>query len=259
MRKEDFKLSSVLIIHIIMILVVFLLGKLFNGPSIDGGDSEPSMIYSILAMIVSIVTNIILAHGLLFNRMGSVSEYLDGYHVIKPTNFGLSLLINVIPTIAVIVTGTFFAASLTMGTLAGNYTGLGSMLIFLIVLLIVSVIYYIFTAYQYFVIADNPNMAFGDLFKKVFVVGKDLSGQTLKVFLKWILAPIIIYIVLIVALLGASIGDNIGASIFAGILSLVFIVYIVVAYVFFLNQLSLNYLDYKEKNTDETYQKQVFE
>lgn len=248
MQKKDFKLSSVLIIHIIMTLIIFLLGKFFNGPSIDGGDSEPSMIYSILAMIVSIVTNIILAHGLLFNRMGSVSEYLDGYHVIKPTNFGLSLLINVIPTIAMIVTGTFFATSLTMSTLAGSYTGLGSMLILLIVLLIVSMIYYIFTAYQYFVIADNPNMAFGDLFKQVFKVGSDLAGATVKVFFKWILAPIIIYIVLIVALLGASSGSNIGAGIFAGILSLVFIVYIVVAYVFFLNQLSLNYLDYKGRD-----------
>ena len=107
MQKEDFKLSSVLIIQVITALIIFLLGKLFNGPSIDGGESEPSTIYSILAMIVSIVTNIILAHGLLFNRMGSVSEYLDGYHVIKPTNFGLSLLINVIPTIAVIVTEHF--------------------------------------------------------------------------------------------------------------------------------------------------------
>ena len=259
MQKKDFKLSSVLIIHIIMALIIFLLGELFKGASVDGTESEPSIIYSILAMIVSIVTNIILAHGLLFNRMGSVSEYLDGYHVIKPTNFGLSLLINVIPTIAVIVTGTVFATSLTMNLLAGSYTGLGSMLILLIVLLIVSMIYYIFTAYQYFVIVDNPNKAFGDLFKKVFVVGKDLAGQTLKVFLKWILAPIIIYIVLIVALIGASSGTNIGAGIFAGILSLVFIVYIVVAYVFFLNQLSLNYLDYKEKNKEEAYQKQVFE
>lgn len=248
MQKKDFKLSSVLIIQVITVLIIFLLGKLFNGPSIDGGESEPSTIYSILAMVINIVTNIILAHGLLFNRMGSVSEYLDGYHVIKPTNFGLSLLINVIPTIAVIVTGTFFATSLTMSLLAGSYTGLGSMLILLIVLLIVSMIYSIFTAYQYFVIADNPDMAFGDLFKQVFVVGKDLAGQTLKVFLKWILAPSIIYIVLIVALLGASSGSNIGAGIFAGILSLVFIVYIVVACVFFLNQLSLNYLDYKGRD-----------
>ena len=248
MRKEDFKLSSVLIIHIIMILVVFLLGKLFNGPSIDGGDSEPSMIYSILAMIVSIVTNIILAHGLLFNRMGSVSEYLDGYHVIKPTNFGLSLLINVIPTIAVIVTGTFFVTSLTMSLLAGSRTGLGSMIILLILIFIVSMIYYIFTAYQYFVIVDNPNMAFGDLFKEVFKVGSDLAGATVKVFLKWILAPIIIYIVLIVAMLGSLNGPNIGATILVSILSLVFIVYIFIAYALFLNQLSLNYLDYKGRD-----------
>ncbi len=259
MQKKGFKLSSVLIIQVITALIIFLLGKLFNGPSLDGGESEPSTIYSILSMLVNIVINIILAHGLLFNRMGSVSEYLDGYHVIKPRNFALSLLINVIPTIAVIVTGTFFATSLSVSIMAGNYTGLGSMLILLIVLLIVSMIYYIFTAYQYFVIADNPDMSFGDLFKQVFKVGSDLAGATVKVFLKWILAPIIIYIVLIVALFGASSGANIGAGIFAGILSLVFIVYIVVAYVFFLNQLSLNYLDYKEKNTDETYQKQVFE
>lgn len=248
MQKKDFKLSSVLIIQVITVLIIFLLGKLFNGPSIDGGESEPSTIYSILAMVINIVTNIILAHGLLFNRMGSVSEYLDGYHVIKPTNFGLSLLINVIPTIAVIVTGTFFATSLTMSLLAGSYTGLGSMLILLIVLLIVSMIYSIFTAYQYFVIADNPDMAFGDLFKKVFVVGKDLAGQTLKVFLKWILAPIIIYIVLIVAMLGSLNGPNIGATILVSILSLVFIVYIFIAYALFLNQLSLNYLDYKGRD-----------
>lgn len=259
MQKKDFKLSSVLIIQVITALIIFLLGKLFNGPSIDGGEAEPSTIYSILSMLVNIVINIILAHGLLFNRMGSVSEYLDGFHVINPRNFALSLLINVIPTIAVIVTGTFFATSLSVSIMAGSYTGLGSMLILLIVLLIVSMIYYIFTAYQYFVIADNPDMAFGDLFKQVFKVGSDLAGATVKIFLKWILAPIIIYIVLIVAMLGSLNGPNIGATILVSILSLVFIVYIFIAYALFLNQLSLNYLDYKEKNTDETYQKQVFE
>lgn len=255
MQKKDFKLSSVLIIHIIMILIVFLLGKLFNGPSIDGGDSEPSIIYSILAMIVSIVTNIILAHGLLFNRMGTVSEYLDGIHVINPSNFGVSLLLNVIPTIAMTLIGTVFAASLTVSLLAGNSSGLGSIAFGLIIILVLSTIYYIFTAYQFFVIADNPKMPFGVLFKKVFVVGKNLAGQTVKVFLKWILLPVIIFIVLTVALFGASSGANIGASILAGILSLVFIVYIVVAYAFVINQLSLNYLDYKGRYENEASKK----
>ncbi len=255
MQKKDFKLSSVLIIQIIMILIIFLLGKLFNGPSIDGTESEPPMIYYILSMVINIVTNIILAHGLLFNRMGTVSEYLDGIHVINPSNFGVGLLLNVIPTIAMTLIGTVFAASLTVSLLAGNSSGLGSIAFGLITILVLSTIYYIFTAYQFFVIADNPKMPFGNLFKKVFVVGKNLAGQTVMVFLKWILLPVIIFIVLIVALFGASSGANIGASIFAGILSLVFIVYIVVAYAFVINQLSLNYLDYKEKNTEETYQK----
>ncbi|WP_044565692.1 hypothetical protein [Anaerococcus provencensis] len=256
MERRDFKLSSVLIIQILMALILYLLGKILNGPI---EESEPSIIYSILALLITILGNVTLAHGLLFNRMGTVSEYLDGIHVINPSNFGVSLLLNVIPTIAMTLIGTVFAASLTVSLLAGNYSGLGSFAFGLIIILVLSTIYYIFTAYQFFVIAENPKMPFGDLFKKVFVVGKNLAGQTVKVFLKWILLPVIIFIVLIVALFGASSGANIGASIFAGILSLVFIVYIVVAYVFFLNQLSLNYLGYKEKNKEEAYQKQVFE
>ena len=259
MQKRDFKLSSVLIIQVIMSLIIYLLGTLFDISPTSGSENEPSMIYSILAMAVSIFTNIILAHGLLFNRMGTVSEYLEGIHVINLKKIGLSALVNAIPTFAMIFIGSLLSVSLTASLLAGGINGLGSIMISLILLLIVYIIYFIFTAYQYFVVVDNPNMSFGTLFKQIFLVGKDLALATVKVFLKWILVPVIVYLVLLIAMLKSASGPNMGATIFASILSLAFIIYIIIAFALFLNQLSLNYLDYKAKNNERSYQELVLE
>lgn len=246
MERRDFKLSSVLIIQILMALILYLLGKILNGPI---EDSEPSIIYSILAILISIVGNVILAHGLLFNRMGSVSEYLEGVHVLNPTNIGLSFLINIIPTMVVFALGTGLILSVTFGLMAGDFSALGSWIFTVLLILVLSTVYYIFTAYQYFVIADNPNMAFVDLFKRIFKVGKDLAGQTIKVFLIWIVLPIIAYIVMLIGLAGTALNaTNVAVRVLIGIISIIFIVYILLAFVFFLNQLSLNYLDYKGRD-----------
>lgn len=257
MERRDFKLSSVLIIQILMALILYLLGRILNGPI---EDSDPSIIYSILAILISIVGSVILAHGLLFNRMGSVSEYLEGVHVLNPSNIGLSFIINIIPTIIAYGLGVGLVLSVTFGLMAGDFSALGSWIFTVLLILVISTVYYIFTAYQYFVIADNPNMAFVDLFKRIFKVGKDLAGQTIKVFLTRIVLPIIAYVVILVSLVGsASRSPNVGVSLFAGIISIVFIIYILLAFVFFLNQLSLNYLDYKGKDLEEIDYKRVYQ
>ena len=247
MKNRDFKLSSVLIIQVIMTLIIFLLGKIFNVSSIDETYAEPSLLYSILSMLIYIVTNFIVAYGLLSNKMGSVSDYMKGIRVINPRNFSLSLVVNIIPTIAVLLFGAGISSLITNSILLGKYSQTGTITTSLIIVILLSMIYYVFTAYQYFIIADAANMSFSKLFKKIFVVGKDMAAKTIKLFLKWIVLPIVIYLVLIIALFSSTSQGNVGAIVFASILSIVFVVYILIAYANFLNQLSLNYIDYKNK------------
>lgn len=110
-------------------------------------------------------------------------------------------------------------------------------------------IYGLFAFYEYFVAVDNKDLSFGQIFKKIFKVGKDLISDTFKILFVQIILPIIVYIIIVILLISNIKGSS--ALAIVGLLTIVFSIYMIIVTVKVLARLSDAYLDYKTSHNKE--------
>lgn len=247
--KREYKFSSVLLIQVLTGIVLFLIGILLN-KIFENQPGEVSLvrgiITSLLISVIPIFAGFIIARGLIYNRMGSVGEYFDGINNFNGKVFLVGFLIYVLPSLV----SSFLSYNYSESVVSSISMGGGfpksiigsSLLVFLILM-----VYEILTTFKFFVLADNPDLSFGQLFKKVFRVGKDLWKKTIKIILLWVLLPFVIFV--IVGFLAVSAFS--GPDSFAGlrILLIIMIIYAIVMVFISISiwvRLSDAYLDYKE-------------
>ncbi len=244
--KRNYKFSSVFLIQLIMVLIIFIIGRLFGNLSTDVEDLTSflySYISSLLIIIVLIIFQFMLARGLIYNRMGSIGEYMDNINYLKFKTFGVCFVIMLIPYVALAILGASVASALTADMMVnGEIPSLSSLFGLAILVLIGQVIYGAFTCYRYFLAADHPQASFGELFKNTFKLGKNLFGKTIKTYLKWYILPVIIFALLAGLITNTNKGmTSIGIL---SILSIVFVIYAIISSTIVLGELSNHYLDY---------------
>ncbi|MBP2069895.1 MULTISPECIES: hypothetical protein [Anaerococcus] len=256
--RRDYKFSSVIIIQIIVTLILVLIVSLTGAYANSDFNTGSSILNTILTTAVQTIFGFIIARGLVFNRMGSLGEYFDNFNYLTLKLFGLCFIISILPYLLIVGFGIGLISSLTSAMISGNnFAGFGSMMGLLILLTILSIVYTFFTAYNHFVAADNPDLSFGELFKKVFKIGSDLFSKTFKTYLKWLILPSILYIFIIVV--ASSKPTTVGNSL-SLVLSILFVIYIIfIALVFALVELSDHYLDYKYKEQIDNDEKISYE
>jgi hypothetical protein len=229
-----------------MALIIFIIGRLFGNLSTDVEDLTSSLysyISSLLISIVLIIFQFMLARGLIYNRMGSIGEYMDNINYLKFKTFGVCFVIMLIPYVALATLGASVASALTADMMVnGEISSLSSLFGLAILVLIGQVIYGAFTYYRYFLAADHPQASFGELFKNTFKLGKNLFGKTIKTYLKWYILPVIIFALLAGLITNTNKGmTRIGIL---SILSIVFVIYAIISSTIVLGELSNHYLDY---------------
>jgi len=244
--KRNYKFSSVFLIQLIMVLIIFIIGRLFGNLSTDVEDLASSLysyISSLLINIVLIIFQFMLDRGLIYNRMGSIGEYMDNINYLKFKTFGVCFVIMLIPYVALATLGASVASALTADMMVnGEISSLSSLFGLAILVLIGQVIYGAFTCYRYFLAADHPQASFGELFKNTFKLGKNLFGKTIKTYLKWYILPVIIFALLAGLITNTNKGmTSIGIL---SILSIVFVIYAIISSTIVLGELSNHYLDY---------------
>lgn len=250
--KRDYKLSSIIIINLIVAMISAIISKILGDDN-----SEITITYviaSLLSLVITTISGFAIARGLLKNRMGSLGEYLDNVNFLNFKVFALEFVISLISSAGLV---SFFLTpiqNLTVNALEkGEYLPI-NFIIPIALLVIFGMVYDIFTAYKFFVAADKDQLSFGALFKEVFVVGKDLFKKTLPTYIKLIILPAIIYIVILVSIISSQMTQyvvnstggpaSLGAIAFILVLSLVFLIYIFVASAILQAKLSNFYLDY---------------
>ena len=258
--KREFKFSSVLILQLIMIVIVFIITRLLatNPTEIEGMASSLKGIFSsLLRFIVITIFQFMIARGLVYNRMGTAGEYMDEISHLDIKMVGVLFLIDIIPGILFFLSVFTIAATIPSDVvLNSNFdavlpiAGLG------LLILIGWTIYGAFVHYRFLLAADREDLSFAGLFKGIFKIGKDLFGKTIKTYLKRLILPIIVFIALEVLLV--TYGNGFLSILLLIILPMIFIVYICIASVLVLAELSDYYLDYKD-NHPETQEKVVYE
>lgn len=258
--KREFKFSSVLILQLIMATLIFIIAKLLATNPIEIEDMTSSfknILSSFLSFMVMTVFQFMIARGLIYKRMGTAGEYMDGINHLNIKIVGVLFLIDIIPGILFFFSVFTIAAAIPSDVvLNSNFdavlpiAGLG----FLI--LIAWTIYGVFVRYRYLVAADRNDLSFSRLFKGIFKIGKDLFGKTIKTYLKRLILPIIVFIALEVLLV--TYGNGFLSILLLIIVPMIFIVYICIASVLLLAELSDYYLDYKD-NHPEIQEKVVYE
>ncbi|WP_416334581.1 hypothetical protein ACKRLN_05960 [Anaerococcus sp. DFU013_CI05] len=258
--KRDYKFSSVFIINLIMIVIIAIISVILSQASADLEAMTISLsgiVSNILRTAVYVIFNFIIARGLISNRMGTVGEYFDNINHFNFKSFFLAFLISIILTLAIIIFATGIVASIVLSLATGNDpSGLGAGIGVFLLLILALIIYGVFISYQFFVIADNPNLTFGEMFKKVFKVGKDLFGKTIITFLKWIIVPVFLFIVIL-----SAIFNGLDGTIAIGLILIILLaalVYVLIALTLVVGELSDHYLDYKSKTIDNN-EKKVYE
>lgn len=251
--KRDYKFSSVLILQIIMTIIILIVSNLLSGGQYNPEAESFSVrtnISSIITTIVYIFAQLIIARGLLVNRMGTVGEYLDNINYLNFKMFAVCIVVQILPYIAIFVLGAGILGGIAAsGAVVDGAEGMGFSIAMAVLLALALIIYLLFTAYQYFVVVDNKDLSFGQIFKKIFKVGKDLLADTFKIIFMQIILPIIIYGVIVALLLTKM--DGLAAMVIVGILTIIISIYVIIASVRVLARLSDVYLDYTgSDNTD---------
>ena len=258
--KRDFKFSSVLILQLIMIVLTFIISKLLATSPTEIEDMTSSfkgMLSSFLTFMIMAVFQFMIAHGLIYNRMGTAGEYMDGISNLNIKILGVLFLIEIIPAILLFLLVYGIASTIPADFVVNSsfdtilpIAGLG----FLI--LIGWTIYGAFVHYRFLLAADRKNLSFASLFKGTFKLGKDLFGKTIKSYLKRLILPIILFIALEVLLVTYASGTL--GILFLIILPIIFVVYICIAIILVLAELSDYYLDYKNNHL-ETHERIAYE
>jgi hypothetical protein len=234
---------------IIIAILNYLLGVGQYSPEADSYSIRTS-ISSILNTIVIIIAQLIIARGLLVNRMGTVGEYLDNINYLNFKVFAVCALVQIIPVIAIFVIGTSILGGVAIsGAISDGFEGMGFSIVMAILFTVALLIYGLFAFYEYFVAVDNKDLSFGQIFKKIFKVGKDLISDTFKILFVQIILPIIVYIIIVILLISNIKG--LSALAIVGLLTIVFSIYIIIVTVKVLARLSDAYLDYKASQNEE--------
>lgn len=258
--QRDYKFSSVIILQFISVIIVFLIAKLFGTSPNDlesMGTSFSGIISNILTTIVVITFQFMIARGLVYNRMGTVGEYMDGINYLNLKVIGVCFLISLLPNLAWIFLGFSLVTTIAAGFMINNSFDAVSAAVGLVLLILIGqIVYSAFTNYRFLLAADRPELSFADLFKGTFKVGKDLFGKTLKTYAKWLILPVLVFIALIVPL--GTYANGIFSFFLMYILILAFAIYAVLATTFVLGELSNHYLDYKN-DYNKAYEKTIYE
>ena len=258
--KRDFKFSSVLILQLIMIVLIFIISKLLATSPTEIEDMTSSfkgMFSSFLTFMVMAVFQFMIAHGLIYNRMGTAGEYMDGISNLNIKILGVLFLIEIIPAILLFLLVYGIASVIPADFVVNsNFNAILPISGLVLLILIGWTIYGAFVHYRFLLAADRKDLSFASLFKGTFKLGKDLFGKTIKTYLKRLILPIILFIALEVLLVTYT--NGILGILFLIILPIIFVVYIVIAIILVLAELSDYYLDYKN-NHKETHERIAYE
>ena len=246
--KREYNFSSLLIIQIILVIIKLIINRFTGGTNYSDMENYSiagSIVGIILTTSVSAIASFLIARGLLKNRMGTLGEYFDNFNYLDLKLFGVSFVVDIIPFI-----GIFSLPAILRTVSSGSsFKALGSIIGMWIVYGIGLLVYQLFTSYKSFVVADNPDLEFGSIFKKIFKIGSKLIGKTFKTLLKWIILPVVAFLI-VVLLIGFN-SNSLGGGIFILILSIALVIYIFIAIVIVEAELSDNYLDYKDDSLEE--------
>ena len=258
--KREYNFSSLLIIQIILVIIKLIIDKFTGGTNYSDMENYSiagSIVGIILNTSVSAIASFLIARGLLKNRMGTLGEYFDNFNYLDFKLFGVSFLVDIIPSVAVVAIGIFSLPVILRTVSSGSGFGaLGSIIGMWILYGIGLLVYQLFTSYKSFVVADNPDLEFGSIFKKIFKIGSKLIGKTFKTLLKWIILPVVAFLI-VVLLIGFN-SNSLGGGMFILILLVALVIYIFIAIAIVRAELSDNYLDYKDDILEDE-QKLVYE
>lgn len=264
--KRDFKLSSIVVINLLAGLIIMLVNFLLKGGQeltnlattgeIGQTGGFVAFIADIVQALVKAAAGLVIARGLLRNRMGSVGDYLNHSNIIRVNGllfcFILDLVIVAIPSIIGSLTSPKINQDALMAGQVNVFdsfwpAGLGG-----IVLLYLSLA----TAYKYYVVADQPEgVGVFEYLRRTFKNGHQLMGKSLLTYLKYVILPSLGFIVLIflsgIFILDKQGPDGMGLFILVfGLLGLAMIAWTIFAMAFVEADLSRHYLRNNEGRDD---------
>lgn len=187
--KREYKLWPLIGVSLIAVVISILLIFLNNA---FGQNPVSDLVFIFLSTLLTITTDFIIAYGLINNRMGNLKDYLHNIKYITLKTLAVFLLLDFIETVI-----AFFADSdntfeflYKIFSESSILSGLG--LLVYILILILLLIFKIFTNYRFFVVAHRDDLPFTQLIGKIFKTGKDLTSKTIKIFLIYIFLPALI-------------------------------------------------------------------
>lgn len=242
--KRDFKLSSVVLINLLAGFLTALLTYALTAsqnlaeyastgqlPQVSG----TSWLSDILSAVVTTLAGLIIARGLLRNRMGSVGDYLNNMEIITPMNFFVCLILDFIifavPTLLFAWAGDR-VSQYEMGLIQIDGATELSVMIFAGIF---ALWFWLATAYKYYVVADEPKgLGFFEYIKRTFVTGHKLIGKTIITYLKYYILPTL-GLILLIFLGFRMITSGEGYDPVAGIALYFFLIFIIaIAYIIWL-------------------------
>lgn len=250
--KREYKLSSIVIIQFIAIVVALITSTLFEYISQDS--TVLTIIAGLITSIISLLFQFAIASGLIRNRMGSVGEYLNQVNLITGRIILINILLSFIVSLFAIAIGFLGGGAVFVQIIAANGIGKSMVMILIVILIaLVSLVFSILITYANFYLADKlvgneRKESLKESIGNIFKIGKDLAGKTIKVYLKYIIIPIIIVFVIVVLMMTWG-GDDAGMGfiLILSVLSLMAVIYGIFASAIVLARLSDNYLDYVEE------------
>lgn len=243
--KRDYKFFSVFIIFIIQVLTGALIGGVLSGPI--QRSAVVSILVSLAVSLLGSVFTFTIAGGLLRDRMGSVSDYLNQVNYINGRVITVAFLVSIITTIVTRLfqfTGGMSLVSSFMSPNSSAVFAIGAILLPLI-LMVVSYIVYLFFSYTYLYLADtyDKKESVGSSIKNIFAIGNRLFKRTFVMYLKYIILPSIAFLLITIGAV-IALGDPGLIVLFIGLI--IYLFYVVIVYVVTTARLSDIYLDYKE-------------
>lgn len=180
--KRNYSFGVLVLLYLIFIAIVVSLNLLLDPDSIAN---------NITTVIVGIVINYIVCAGLLRTRTGNFKEYLSNIKTINKNMVFTNIILSIV--LGVLMFLSFLVGYLIVEPLDRKLIILG-VLIFFIIMLAINML----LTYTSFVVADerNRNDSLGQIFSKIFSIGKKLMGKTFKIYLKKIILPLIILVAL---------------------------------------------------------------
>ena len=233
-RKYNFK--AIISLEILYIIVVAGISALFGGGKTAG-------LITFITLFLSHMYTYVVAAGLIRDRNGSFSAYLEKFSTIT---FKV-ILINVIMGLL-----EYGISKISLGgnnpTNITNQIPDNTELKFIIIGLVLNLLITLLTAYTNYVLADSENegLSIFETLSLIFKTGFSLIFKTIKTYLFTLIIPGVIWAFLIFFSFIKLAGDGIVSSgILFAILIIIAAIYAIVIGPIILAKLSDNYLDYK--------------